>query len=78
MTSTIAKLAQEIEVMKEQHKEEREWLRERIHLLRTDFSRLHDMYFDKVKKMDEEVSIMKEYLTNNKEFKRWALTELMD
>tara|TARA_R110002072_G_scaffold290059_1_gene457536 strand:- start:2352 stop:2588 length:237 start_codon:yes stop_codon:yes gene_type:complete len=78
MTSTIAKLAQEIETMKEQHEEEREWLRDRIHLLRKDFSRLHDLYFDKVKKIDEEVSIMKEYLTTNKDFKRWALTELMD
>ena len=78
MTSTIAKLAQELELLKEETNKEREWLRDRIHLLRKDFSRLHDMYFDKVKKMDEEVSIMKEYLTNNKEFKRWALTELMD
>tara|TARA_R110002124_G_scaffold155808_1_gene323044 strand:- start:538 stop:774 length:237 start_codon:yes stop_codon:yes gene_type:complete len=78
MTSTIAKLAQEIETMKEQHAEEKEWLRDRIHLLRKDFSRLHDMYFAKVQKVDEEVSIMKEYLTNNKDFKRWALSELMD
>jgi hypothetical protein len=78
MTSTIAKLAQELEILKEDHRQEREWLRERIHLLRKDFSRLHDMYFDKVKKIDEEVSIMREYLTNNKDFKRWALSELMD
>ena len=46
MASTIAKLAQEMEIMKDQHEEEKEWLRQRIHLLRSDFSRLHDLYYD--------------------------------
>jgi hypothetical protein len=78
MASTIAKLSQELEIMKEEHKEEREWLRDRIHLLRKDFSRLHEMYFDKVKKIDEEVSIMREYLTTKRDFKSWALRELFD
>ena len=78
MASTIAKLTQELEIMKEEHKEEKEWLRDRIHLLRKDFSRLHDMYFDRVKKIEEEVSIMKEYLTTKRDFKSWALRELFD
>ena len=78
MTSTIAKLAQEMEIMKEEHKEEKEWLRQRIHLLRSDFSRLSDLYYDRVKKIEEEVSVMREYLSNNKDFKRWALRELFD
>jgi len=78
MTSTIAKLAQEIDILKEEHKEEKEWLRDRIHLLRKDFSRLHDMYFEKVKSIDLEVSVMKEYLAENKDFKRWALKALFD
>ena len=78
MASTIAKLAQELEIMKEEHKEEKEWLRQRIHLLRSDFSRLSDLYYDRVKKIEEEVSVMREYLSNNKDFKRWALRELFD
>lgn len=78
MASTIAKLAQEMEIMKEEHKEEKEWLRQRIHLLRSDFSRLSDLYYDRVKKIEEEVSVMREYLSNNKDFKRWALRELFD
>ena len=78
MASTVAKLSQDLEIMKEEHKEEKEWLRDRIHLLRKDFSRLHDMYFDRVKKIEEEVSIMKEYLTTKRDFKSWALRELFD
>ena len=78
MASTIAKLAQEMEIMKEEHKEEKEWLRQRIHILRSDFSRLSDLYYDRVKKIEEEVSVMREYLSNNKDFKRWALRELFD
>ena len=78
MASTIAKLSQEMEIMKEEHKEEKEWLRERIHLLRKDFSRLHDAYFDRVKKTEEEVSIIREYLTTKRDFKSWALKELFD
>ena len=78
MASTIAKLAQEMEIMKEEHKEEKEWLRQRIHLLRSDFSRLSDLYYDRVKKIEEEVSIMKEYLTTKRDFKSWALRELFD
>ena len=78
MASTIAKLSQELEIMKEEHKEEKEWLRDRIRLLRKDFSRLHDMYFDRVKKIEEEVSIMREYLTTKRDFKSWALRELFD
>ncbi len=78
MASTIAKLAQEMEIMKEEHKEEKEWLRQRIHLLRSDFSRLSDLYYDRVKKIEEEVSIMREYLTTKRDFKNWALRELFD
>ena len=78
MASTIAKLVAEIQEMKDQHEEEKEWLRQRIHLLRSDFSRLHDLYYDRVKKIEEEVSVMREYLSNNKDFKRWALRELFD
>ena len=78
MASTIAKLAQEMEIMKEEHKEEKEWLRQRIHLLRSDFSRLSDLYYDRVKKIEEEVSIMREYLTTKRDFKSWALRELFD
>ena len=78
MASTIAKLSQELEIMKEEHKEEKEWLRQRIHLLRSDFSRLSDLYYDRVKKIEEEVSIMKEYLTTKRDFKSWALRELFD
>ena len=78
MASTIAKLAQEMEIMKEEHKEEKEWLRQRIHLLRSDFSRLSDLYYDRVKKIEEEVSIMREYLTTKRDFKNWALRELLD
>jgi hypothetical protein len=78
MASTIAKLAQEMEIMKEEHKEEKEWLRQRIHLLRSDLSRLHDLYFDKVKQIETEVSIMREYLTTKRDFKNWALRELFD
>ncbi len=78
MASTIAKLAQEMEIMKEEHKEEKEWLRQRIHLLRSDFSRLSDLYYDRVKKIEEEVSVMREYLTTKRDFKNWALRELFD
>tara|TARA_B100001123_G_C15273045_1_gene1011054 strand:+ start:1170 stop:1406 length:237 start_codon:yes stop_codon:yes gene_type:complete len=78
MASTIAKLSQEMEIMKEEHKEEKEWLRQRIHLLRSDFSRLSDLYYDRVKKIEEEVSIMREYLTTKRDFKSWALRELFD
>lgn len=78
MASTIAKLSQELEIMKEEHKEEKEWLRQRIHLLRSDFSRLSDLYYDRVKKIEEEVSIMREYLTTKRDFKSWALRELFD
>tara|TARA_R100000781_G_scaffold111159_1_gene77421 strand:- start:1739 stop:1975 length:237 start_codon:yes stop_codon:yes gene_type:complete len=78
MASTIAKLSQELEIMKEEHKEEKEWLRQRIHLLRSDFSRLSDLYYDRVKKIEEEVSIMREYLTTKRDFKNWALRELFD
>ena len=78
MASTIAKLSQEMEIMKEEHKEEKEWLRQRIHLLRSDFSRLSDLYYDRVKKIEEEVSIIREYLTTKRDFKSWALKELFD
>ena len=78
MASTIAKLSQELEIMKEEHKQEKEWLRQRIHLLRSDFSRLSDLYYDRVKKIEEEVSIMREYLTTKRDFKNWALRELFD
>jgi len=36
------------------------------------------MYFEKVKSIDLEVSVMKEYLAENKDFKRWALKALFD
>ena len=78
MASTIAKLVAEIQEMKAQHEEEKEWLRQRIHLLRSDFSRLSDLYYDRVKKIEEEVSIMREYLTTKRDFKIWALRELFD
>ena len=73
MASTIAKLVAEIQEMKDQHEEEKEWLRQRIHLLRSDFSRLHDLYYDRVKKIEDEVSIVREYLLTKRDFKYWAL-----
>ena len=78
MASTIAKLAQEMEIMKEEHKEEKEWLRQRIHLLRSDFSRLSDLYYDRVKKIEEEVFVMREYLTSKRDFKTWVLKGMFD
>ena len=78
MASTIAKLSQELEKMKEEHKEEKEWLRQRIHLLRSDFSRLSDLYYDRVKKIEEEVSVMREYLTSKRDFKTWVLKGMFD
>ena len=78
MASTIAKLSQELEIMKEEHKEEKEWLRQRIHLLRSDFSRLHDLYYDRVKKIEDEVSIVREYLLTKRDFKNWALRGMFD
>ena len=78
MASTIAKLSQELEIMKEEHKEEKEWLRQRIHLLRSDFSRLSDLYYDRVKKIEEEVSVMREYLTSKRDFKTWVLKGMFD
>lgn len=78
MASTIAKLAQEMEIMKDQHEEEKEWLRQRIHLLRSDFSRLHDLYYDRVKKIEDEVSVMREYLLTKRDFKNWALRGMFD
>ena len=78
MASTIAKLVAEIQEMKDQHEEEKEWLRQRIHLLRSDFSRLHDLYYDRVKKIDDEVSIVREYLLTKRDFKNWALRGMFD
>ena len=78
MASTIAKLVAEIQEMKDQHEEEKEWLRQRIHLLRSDFSRLHDLYYDRVKKIEEEVSVMREYLTSKRDFKTWVLKGMFD
>tara|TARA_R100001015_G_C4508343_1_gene80778 strand:+ start:371 stop:607 length:237 start_codon:yes stop_codon:yes gene_type:complete len=78
MASTIAKLVAEIQEMKDQHEEEKEWLRQRIHLLRSDFSRLSDLYYDRVKKIEEEVSVMREYLTSKRDFKTWVLKGMFD
>ena len=78
MASTIAKLVAEIQEMKDQHEEEKEWLRQRIHLLRSDFSRLHDLYYDRVKKIEDEVSIVREYLLTKRDFKDWALRGMFD
>ena len=78
MASTIAKLVAEIQEMKDQHEEEKEWLRQRIHLLRSDFSRLHDLYYDRVKKIEDEVSVMREYLLTKRDFKNWALKGMFD
>tara|TARA_A100001515_G_C4436419_1_gene165457 strand:- start:35 stop:271 length:237 start_codon:yes stop_codon:yes gene_type:complete len=78
MASTIAKLVAEIQEMKDQHEEEKEWLRQRIHLLRSDFSRLHDLYYDRVKKVEDEVSVMREYLLTKRDFKNWALRGMFD
>tara|TARA_R100001443_G_scaffold80794_1_gene87779 strand:- start:150 stop:386 length:237 start_codon:yes stop_codon:yes gene_type:complete len=78
MASTIAKLVAEIQEMKDQHEEEKEWLRQRIHLLRSDFSRLHDLYYDRVKKIEDEVSVMREYLLTKRDFKNWALRGMFD
>tara|TARA_R100000655_G_scaffold21170_2_gene43481 strand:- start:516 stop:752 length:237 start_codon:yes stop_codon:yes gene_type:complete len=78
MASTIAKLVAEIQEMKDQHEEEKEWLRQRIHLLRSDFSRLHDLYYEKVKKVEDEVSVMREYLLTKRDFKNWALRGMFD
>ena len=78
MASTIAKLVAEIQEMKDQHEEEKEWLRQRIHLLRSDFSRLHDLYYDRVKKIEDEVSIVREYLLTKRDFKNWALKGMFD
>ena len=78
MASTIAKLVAEIQEMKDQHEEEKEWLRQRIHLLRSDFSRLHDLYYDRVKKIEDEVSVMREYLLTKRDFKNWALRGMVD
>ncbi len=78
MASTIAKLVAEIQEMKDQHEEEKEWLRQRIHLLRSDFSRLHDLYYDRVKKIEDEVSIVREYLLTKRDFKNWALRGMFD
>ena len=78
MASTIAKLVAEIQEMKDQHEEEKEWLRQRIHLLRSDFSRLHDLYYERVKKIEDEVSIVREYLLTKRDFKNWALRGMFD
>ena len=78
MASTISKLVAEIQEMKDQHEEEKEWLRQRIHLLRSDFSRLHDLYYDRVKKIEDEVSIVREYLLTKRDFKNWALRGMFD
>ena len=78
MASTIAKLVAEIQEMKDQHEEEKEWLRQRIHLLRSDFSRLSDLYYDRVKKIEEEVFVMREYLTSKRDFKTWVLKGMFD
>ena len=78
MASTIAKHVAEIQEMKDQHEEEKEWLRQRIHLLRSDFSRLHDLYYDRVKKIEDEVSIVREYLLTKRDFKNWALRGMFD
>ena len=78
MASTIAKLVADIQEMKDQHEEEKEWLRQRIHLLRSDFSRLHDLYYDRVKKIEDEVSIVREYLLTKRDFKNWALRGMFD
>ena len=78
MASPIAKLVAEIQEMKDQHEEEKEWLRQRIHLLRSDFSRLHDLYYDRVKKIEDEVSIVREYLLTKRDFKNWALRGMFD
>ena len=78
MASTIAKLVAEIQEMRDQHEEEKEWLRQRIHLLRSDFSRLHDLYYDRVKKIEDEVSIVREYLLTKRDFKNWALRGMFD
>ena len=78
MASTIAKLVAEIQEMKDQHEEEKEWVRQRIHLLRSDFSRLHDLYYDRVKKIEDEVSIVREYLLTKRDFKNWALRGMFD
>ena len=78
MASTIAKLVAEIQEMKDQHEEEKEWLRQRIHLLRSDFSRLHDLYYDRVKKIEDDVSIVREYLLTKRDFKNWALRGMFD
>ena len=78
MTSTVAKLVAEMQELQDAHEEEKKWLKERIHLLRADLSRLHDLYFDKVKHLDDEVSVIKEYLTSKRDFKNWALRELFD
>ena len=78
MASTIAKLVAEIQEMKAQHEEEKEWLRQRIHLLSSDFSRLHDLYYDRVKKIEDEVSIVREYLLTKRDFKNWALRGMFD
>ena len=78
MASTIAKLVAEIQEMKDLHEEEKEWLRQRIHLLRSDFSRLHDLYYDRVKKIEDEVSIVREYLLTKRDFKNWALRGMFD
>ena len=78
MASNIDKLVAEIQEMKDQHEEEKEWLRQRIHLLRSDFSRLHDLYYDRVKKIEDEVSIVREYLLTKRDFKNWALRGMFD
>ena len=78
MASTIAKLVAEMQELQDAHEEEKKWLKERIHLLRADLSRLHDLYFDKVKQIETDVALMREYLTSNKDFKRWAMKELFD